>query len=204
MAGDDTDALIKSFEPMMHKLLHKFGIKRDYEDNLQELRYTTWQALLAYDANKGKHKKHISLSTFVYKCLQNRLANLLRVEYRIRPKNKEELEQGVDPELTHEDRVKYNLANPEYDMELAHDTQIDILTVDSFTEKLRLNMDFELFLISLPEEYKDILELKTDGRSTAEISKKLNISKPTVLRRLNSIKKQLKKYLIEGYIIKHW
>ena len=38
--------VIKKYEPMMHKLLKRFKITRDYEDILQELRLETWQSFL--------------------------------------------------------------------------------------------------------------------------------------------------------------
>lgn len=67
------DKTIKSFEPLMHGILHKFKIsKQYYQDYLQELRIVAWQVLEKYDKKRG------ALSTIMQIAMQNRLKDLLR------------------------------------------------------------------------------------------------------------------------------
>ena len=66
--------IIKSFEPMMHKLLHKYNVKNDYEDYLQVLRLTV------YLVTKKHNKIRGALSTLIYRSLENKLRTLLRKE----------------------------------------------------------------------------------------------------------------------------
>jgi len=67
------DKQIKNFEPLMHKILHRFRItKCYYKDYLQELRIVAWQILKKYDETKG------ALSTIMQIAMQNRLKDLLR------------------------------------------------------------------------------------------------------------------------------
>jgi len=67
------DKTIKSFEPLMHRILHRFKItKQYYQDYLQELRIVAWQVLEKYDEKRG------ALSTIMQIAMQNRLKDLLR------------------------------------------------------------------------------------------------------------------------------
>lgn len=67
------DRTIKGFEPLMHGILHKFKIsKQYYQDYLQELRIVAWQVLEKYDRKRG------ALTTIMQISMQNRLKDLLR------------------------------------------------------------------------------------------------------------------------------
>ena len=77
--------LLKEFEPAMHKLLQKSTVKKDYEDNLQELRIAALIAIRSYKPNKNT-----TLFTYVYCVMKNRLLKIHEGNYRLRLITKED------------------------------------------------------------------------------------------------------------------
>lgn len=74
----DTDKLIRSFEPMIHKIVRKkifdsdcSDVCMDYDDVIQYGRQLVWEAALNYKSNRGA-----KLSTFVHLKLETKMSNL--------------------------------------------------------------------------------------------------------------------------------
>ena len=191
----DVNKIIKSYEPMMHKLIRKFKIKRDYEDILQLLRIKTWEVLRDkkykkdYKNDKGQVVE-AKLSTLLYKILLNRLMDILRTEYGMRIK-----EDGTTiEEPTVCQKTGYFLKNPTL-------YGIPFLQVENYDteDKLRCQLDFENYLKSLSNENQELLILmQTMDGNKKEVSKILKCSNRTLNRRLSDLKNKYKKYITEG------
>jgi len=188
------DKLIQSYEPMMHKLLHRFKVKMDYEDNLQELRLATWQAILEYDAEIkkiNKNKNQAKLSTLIHTFIHNRLVNILKVKYK--SIKKEEI-----GEYSLKKSSKYNATNPEYSEELSKNDRKEILTVYSSIDSIRLDNDFNTFCDNLDDVDRSILLLKKDGLESKEISVVLKMPISTLNRKLRELHDEFKDFLLTG------
>jgi RNA polymerase sigma factor (sigma-70 family) len=191
----DIDKIIKSYEPMMHKLVRKFKIKRDYEDIVQLLRIKTWEVLRdkKYKKDYKNDKGQIvdaKLSTLLYKILLNRLMDILRTEYGMRIK-----EDGTRfEEPTINQKTTYFLKNPIL-------YGIPFLQVENYDteDKLKCQLDFENYLKSLSNENRELLLLmqNTNGNKK-EVSKVLKCSSRTLNRRLAYLKNKYKKYITGG------
>jgi RNA polymerase sigma factor (sigma-70 family) len=191
----DIDKIIKSYEPMMHKLVRKFKIKRDYEDIVQLLRIKTWEVLRdkKYKKDYKNDKGQIvdaKLSTLLYKILLNRLMDILRTEYGMRIK-----EDGTRfEEPTINQKTTYFLKNPIL-------YGIPFLQVENYDteDKLKCQLDFENYLKSLNNENRELLLLmqNTNGNKK-EVSKVLKCSSRTLNRRLAYLKNKYKKYITGG------
>ena len=189
------DKEIKAYEPMMHKLIRKFKVKRDYEDILQFLRIKTWEVLRhnkykkIYKNKKGEIIK-AKLSTLLYKILLNRLMDILRTDYGMTIK-----ENGVMPEeITIDKKIAYFLKNP-----LLYG--LPFLQIEGYNteDDLKCQLDFENYLKSLTEENQKLLILmKNTNGNKKEVTKILKCSIRTLNRRLLDLKKKYKKYLTEG------
>lgn len=187
MEEKEAQELIKKYEPMMHKLLKRFKIKRDYEDTLQELRLVTWKIIDSHNIEKS------TFTTFVYNCLKNYLINRLVVE-----KKYQKIEK--DATRTLNEQIPYNLSNPGYIGDMTFEQQISILTGGNSADGIRLGIDLKIFKESLNERDQKILALKELGFKQREIAKDLNIVRTTVGRRLKNIKNKFKSYMKEGQL----
>ena len=189
------DKEIKAYEPMMHKLIRKFKVKRDYEDILQFLRIKTWEVLRynkykkIYKNKKGEIIK-AKLSTLLYKILLNRLMDILKTDYGMTIK-----ENGVIPEeIAIDKKIAYFLKNP-----LLYG--LPFLQIEGYNteDDLKCQLDFENYLKSLTEENQKLLILmKNTNGNKKEVTKILKCSIRTLNRRLLDLKKKYKKYLTEG------
>jgi len=189
------DKEIKAYEPMMHKLIRKFKVKRDYEDILQFLRIKTWEVLRynkykkIYKNKKGEIIK-AKLSTLLYKILLNRLMDILKTDYGMTIK-----ENGVMPEeIAIDKKIAYFLKNP-----LLYG--LPFLQIEGYNteDDLKCQLDFENYLKSLTEENQKLLILmKNTNGNKKEVTKILKCSIRTLNRRLLDLKKKYKKYLTEG------
>jgi RNA polymerase sigma factor (sigma-70 family) len=198
---EDINKIIESYEPMMHTLLKRFKVKKDYEDILQLLRIKTWEILRdekydKYYKNKDGVMTNAKLSTFLYVTLRKRLQNILRVDYRIKVKD-----DGVDIDtLPISKKMPYFIENPEYYLDLPSSKQLDVANDADTATLIRYKLDFEVFCNSLSKKDKELLKLMIQGFSKEEIAKKRKCTKRNINIRLAALKKEFKKYLIEGGI----
>jgi len=183
--------LIKSYEPLMHKLLHRFKVKKDYEDNLQELRIVVWKASERY-TKRPDDKNPAKFFTYVYRAMINELQNILKVRYRITPNCKD----VADLEI--KDRISYYVENPTYYEDLSINAQLTIIT-DAYSAKdIKAKVDFDLFYSLLPKEDKQILDLCIQGLKQVAIAKKMKWSQTKVNYRLRNLRISFKTYLRKG------
>lgn len=185
MEDNESYEVVQKYEPMMHGLLRRFRVRRDYEDILQELRLETWQALKSHNPDKAK------LTTFVYKCLKNYLINKLVVEKKNQTVDKEK-------DMTLKQKIPYNLEYPDYIGELTFEQQMETLKNYNPSEHIRLKIDLELFRNTLDEKDRTIFELRESGLTQKEIADTVKMTRKTIRKRLNFIKERLKFYLEEG------
>jgi DNA-binding CsgD family transcriptional regulator len=185
------DKEIKSYESMMHKVIHRFKIKRDYEDILQLLRVKTWEVLRdkkykkVYKNDKGQIVE-AKLSTVLYKTLLNRLMDILRTDYGMRIK-----EDGTTMEdFAIDKKTTYFLKNP-----LLYG--LPFLQIENYDTEIELKckLDFENYYHTLNKQDKELLELVKNTDSKQEVAKTLKCSIRTLNRRLLKLKKEYKKYL---------
>lgn len=198
--GEETQ-LIKSYEPMMHKLLRKYKVKRDYEDILQELRLKTFEAIREYEKSTSKKKAKTKLITFVHACIENRLRNILRINYRVvldKSKQKEPSEEFNPEELGEKERRDYHLANPDFYADYTHDSFIDVMNSYTATESLYTECDLNTFKESLCPLDQEILSLKEQGFNHKEIAEKLEIYRTKVTKRLMELRDEFKEFLDTG------
>ena len=195
----DVNKIIKNYEPMMHRLLKLFKVKKDYEDILQLLRIKTWEILRDEKYNKFyKTKDNVipgaTFFTFLYLALKHRLINILKVEYRLKVK-KDDIEVS---NLPINKKIPYFIEHPEYYLGYSADKQAIVCSKLETAENIRSNLDFEFFCDSLSSEDRQLLELKVKGLTTEELAKECKCTKRTIDRRLSKLKKAFKKYWIEG------
>ena len=191
----DAGKIIKSYEPMMHKLIRKFKVKKDYEDILQLLRIKTWEVLRdkkykkSYKNEKGQIVE-AKLSTLLYKTLMNRLMDILRTTYGMKIKE----DGALFEEPTLNQKTIYFLKNP-----ISYG--IPFLQVENYDteDELKCKLDFENYLKNLSNEDCELLNLMQNMEGNKkEVSKILKCSNRTLNRRLLNLKKQYKKYLTKG------
>lgn len=194
------DKFIKSYEPMMHLILRRFKVRRDYEDILQMFRIRVWEEFRDSKYNKlHKTKKgkgpYSKLSSYIYLILTCYIQDILKVSYRVMIKDR-----GKDAnELPINKKIPYFIENPDYYLELSIAHQTDSTSDASFSAaQIRCKLDFEIFCNSLSKEDKEILRLSAKGLDKAEIGKECKRTERTIYRRLVILKLKYKKYLIEG------
>lgn len=189
------DKIIKSYEPMMHKIIRKFKIKRDYEDILQQLRIKTWEVLRdhkykKYYRNEKGQVIDAKLSTFLYEALTNALLNILKTEYSFKITGKE---KSID-ELSIDKKIKFFLKNPV----LCGLPTMPIETHNTETE-LKSKLDYEQFYdTQLPEDKQLLALMNINNGDKKEAAKALNCTLRSINRRLLKLKKNYKKFLIGG------
>lgn len=179
----------------MHSLLRRFKIKKDYEDILQLLRIKTWEVLRDKKyKNKYINKDtgkivEVKLSTWLYKVLLDRLLDILKVEYGVEIKK---IDKKISDLLIK--RPNYNFLNPL----LIGIPFIQIETHASENE-LKNRLDFELYYLNLNDKDKKLLDLMQNFNGNKKaIAKELKCSIRTLNRKLLKLKKDYKKYLING------
>lgn len=186
---------IKSYEPMMHKLIKKFKIKKDYEDILQLLRIKTWEVLRdkkykqIYKNEKGKIIE-VKLSTLLYKTLTNRLIDILKTDYGIKIKD-----DGTTMKNTaiHK-KITYFLKNP-----ILYGLPFLSIEGYNYEKELKCKLDFENYYNTLKAEDKILIDaVQKQENNKKEIAKILNCSIRNLNRRLFQLKKEYKKYLTKG------
>lgn len=182
MTESNVEELIKQYEPMMHKILHKYNVKNDYEDNLQELRITAWETFTKHNSTDYK------MTTILYRRLEQRMINILKVDYRIKKPSK-------NGEYSLKEQSEYNLKNPRFFEDLSFEQLMTILEKDVTADGIRFKIDFNEFLDSLNEEDREIFILRESGMSQAKIAKQFNLGQATIVRRLNSIKDRFKIFM---------
>lgn len=191
----DINKTIKSYEPLMHKVIRKFKIKRDYEDILQQLRIKTWEVLRdrkykkIYRNEKGQIIE-AKLSTLLYTALTNALLNILKTDYGFKVTGKEHKveEQAIDK------KIKFYLKNPV----LCGLPFLPLESVDSEHE-LKSKLDFEQFYEIQALEEKHLIDLmKLHEGNKKEVAKELNCTIRSINRRTLKLKKSYKKYIAGG------
>ena len=171
---DNINKVIKSFEPMMHKLLHKYKIRKDYDDYLQALRITTYSVIKKYDPSKAK------LSTVLYKSFENKIKSLLNSE------DKQAIPESAFTKDTLGCIYKRGIIDnysrkPDY---------------------LINNVDYNFLLEKLKQQLntteKQILKYKIMGLNQQEIGIKINKSQQRVSQQLEIIRNKLKAVINDG------
>jgi DNA-directed RNA polymerase specialized sigma24 family protein len=184
---------IKSYEPMMHKLIRKFKIKRDYEDILQLLRIKTWEVLRdkkykkAYKNEKGQIVE-AKLSTLLYRALTNKLIDILKTDYSLKIKD----DGTTWKDLNIDKKIIYFLKNPTL-------CGLPFLQIENYDmeDSLKSQLDFEQFYKLLSKEDKLLLDaMKNNEGNKKEVAKFLDCNIRSVNRRLLKLKKEYKKYLM--------
>jgi RNA polymerase sigma factor (sigma-70 family) len=186
---------IKSYEPMMHKLIRKFKIKRDYEDILQLLRIKTWEVLRdnkykkIYKNEKGKVVE-AKLSTLLYRTLINRLIDILKTDYGLKIKD-----DGMAlEELDIDKKIIYFLKNP-----MLYGLPFLQIEENDTENELKCQLDFEQFYELLAKEDKILIDaMKNNEGNKKEVAKILNCSIRSINRQLLKLKKEYKKYSTGG------
>ena len=186
---------IKSYEPMMHKLIRKFKIKRDYEDILQLLRIKTWEVLRDNKYKKiYKNEKGLiveaKLSTLLYRTLTNRLIDILKTDYGLKIKD----DGTTWEDITIDKKIIYFLKNP-----ILYGLPFLQIEENDTENELKCQLDFEQFYEILAKEDQALLDLmKNNEGDKKEVAKILNCSIRNVNRQLLKLKKEYKKYLTVG------
>ncbi|CQR46252.1 RNA polymerase factor sigma-70 [Paraliobacillus sp. PM-2] len=83
------EQLLRDFEPMIHHLLHKYGIVDAEKEFYQEGSIALWRAWQTYDQEKGK------FSTYAYFSIQKAFFTLMRKEKNVQ-KRKEKYATYTD------------------------------------------------------------------------------------------------------------
>ena len=183
---------IKSYEPMMHKLIRKFKIKRDYEDILQLLRIKTWEVLRDNKYKKiYKNEKGLiveaKLSTLLYRTLTNRLIDILKTDYGLKIKD----DGTTWEDITIDKKIIYFLKNP-----ILYGLPFLQIEENDVENELKCQLDFEQFYEILAKEDQALLGLmKNNEGDKKEVAKILNCSIRSINRQLLKLKKEYKKYL---------
>jgi RNA polymerase sigma factor (sigma-70 family) len=186
---------IKSYEPMMHKLIRKFKIKKDYEDILQLLRIKTWEVLRDNKYKKiYKNEKGLiveaKLSTLLYRTLTNRLIDILKTSYGLKIKD----DGTTWEDITIDKKIIYFLKNP-----ILYGLPFLQIEENNTENELKCQLDFEQFYEILAKKDQALLGLmKNNEGDKKEVAKILNCSIRNVNRQLLKLKKEYKKYLTGG------
>jgi RNA polymerase sigma factor (sigma-70 family) len=189
---NEMEMQINKYEPMMHSILRKFKIKRDYEDIMQILRIKTWEVL-----RDRKHKKAYidkegnivgaKLSTLLYKILSNKLLDVLKTEYGIRPA--EDLKNiDMDKMMAYYIKNPMTYGNP-------------FLPIENYDSEdaIRCRLDFEQYLSQLPKEDNLLLALMEKYAGDKEtVAKDLKCTVRTINRNLLRLRKDYREYLSKG------
>jgi len=191
----DINKIIKSYEPMMHKIIRRFKIKRDYEDILQLLRVKTWEVLRdkkykkVYKNEKGQIVE-AKLSTLLYKTLMNRIMDILKIDYGMKIKD----DGTTFDETTVNKKIVYFLKNP-----ILYGLPFLQIESHATVDELKCQLDFEHYYNHLVKVDQELLALMKDaGGDKKEVAKILKHSTRTLNRRLLKLKQEYKKYLTGG------
>lgn len=167
---ENINKVIKSFEPMMHNLLHKYGIKKDYEDCLQALRIVAYKVIQSYRPKRAK------LSTVLYASFNNKIQSLIRAG------NKNIIAES-----------RYTRNNP-------NSTRSFIDNYSNKPNALTDDLDYKFLLAALNKKLtpidRKIVKYKQSGFSQAEIAAKIGKSQQRVSQRLKKIKAKLNELFI--------
>jgi DNA-directed RNA polymerase specialized sigma24 family protein len=178
---------------MMHKLIRKFKIKRDYEDILQLLRIKTWEVLRDNKYKKiYKNEKGLiveaKLSTLLYRTLVNRLIDILKTDYGLKIKD----DGTTWEEVTIDKKIVYFLKNP-----ILYGLPFLQIEENDTENELKCQLDFEQYYEKLTKENQLLLDLmKNNEGNKKEVAKVLNCSIRNLNRQLLKLKKEYKKYLM--------
>jgi RNA polymerase sigma factor (sigma-70 family) len=220
---------IKAYEPMITSLLKSYKINFDYEDIVQEMKTVLWKVLVDDNPEtmwiEGASTK---FSSFIYTAMENRLINILKVQYRIflKPQKKidridketgekiidsetgeaiqdllfDENGKPVRDELTDDEKGKRKLTNPAFIDDLSFEQKRTAVEEGVSAESIRLKLDLEFFEESLKDEELKLWQLKFKGSTVREIAQELEIPKTTVHRRLNKLDAKFKQFMDDGEI----
>lgn len=192
----DIDDKIKSYEPLMHRVLRNYNVKEDYEDLLQEMRIVVWKALT--DKNpKTMFVGASKFTTYLYKLMEHRLINIFKIEYKIRPEDKDKQDKDIKI------RSKRSLARPKLFEDMSFEQQVNAIKSSYDADSIRLKTDIETFYNSLDNLEQRIWTLNLEGWTQEEIInelKKINISKNrcTISRKLKIINTKFTKFIKDG------
>lgn len=194
------DEKIKSYEPLMNRVLKDYHVTMDIDDFMQELRVSTWKVLT--DTNpetRYLEKSKAKFITYLYNVLKNRVKDILKVEYKIKltpEKNRKE--------LTKTELLQRRIAKPNYFEELSYEQKLNAVMCSHDAEGIRMATDIEAFLETLDPIDKVIWELKLESRNNTEISIILkergiaNKTDRTIGRRLEKIIEAFTKFMETG------
>lgn len=188
---------IKSYESLMHRVLHNYNVKEDYEDLLQEMRIVIWKALI----NKNPHTMYIEntntkFTTYLYTLMENRLKDIFKIEYKMNIDNKSK-------NKSLKNRTKKNIARPKLLEDLSFEQQINIIKNNNDANSIRFKTDLETFNNNLNNIEKEIWKLYLEGWTQKDMAKKLkkiNIYKDrsTISRKLKVINSKFIKFINDG------
>ena len=189
------DKTIIEYEPMLYSLLKRFGIKRDYEDILQQLRIKMWKVLRDKRYKKIYKDKNgriieAKLSTWLYGVLYRTLLDILKTKYYIRVNGKE---VDID-KLSIEKKAAYYIMQP-----TIYDVQSFPIESYEAENEAKCKLDFELYYSKLSKKDKRVLEAMISFYGDKkEVAKHLKCSVRNLNRLLIILKKDYKNYLVKG------
>jgi len=189
------DDKIKSYEPLMHRVLQNYNVKQDYEDLMQEMRIVVWKVLV----NTNPRTMYIDnrstkFTTYLYRVMENKLINIFKVQYKIEPESKSK---------NIKTKAKRNLAKPLLFEDMSFEQQVSALQDCHDADSIRLKTDIETFCSTLDDFEKKVWALNVEGWSQKEIAKRLkkdNIHKDrsTISRKLKIINNKFTKFIENG------
>lgn len=203
--NEDINKKIKSWEPLMHRVLRHYNVILDYEDNLQEMRIVVWKALTNtnYKTQFNEHLGH-KFITYLYHLMENRLKDIYKVNYKIKLEPQFD-EKGKRIKRDKIECRKRKIARPKFLEELSFEQQIIALKNSLTADAIRLKTDIDSFYETLNDFEKVLWELNLEGWTQKEIVEKLkeiniNKNRSTISRNLKKLNMKFRKFMKEGEI----
>lgn len=193
----DINDKIKSYEPLMHRVLHNYNVKEDYEDLFQEMSIIVWKAIVNINPRTMYiNNNNTKFTTYLYRIMENKLINIFKVQYKI--KTAEEISKE-----SLNKKIQRNLVKPRLFEDMSFEQQVNALRNSHDANSIRLKTDIDTFCSTLDDFEKKVWALNVEGWSQKEISKKLekeNIFKnrSTISRKLKIINNKFTKFIENG------
>lgn len=219
----ELDEKIKSYESLMHRVLQNYKVKQDYEDLMQEMRIVVWKALINSNPKTMYiENKETKFTTYLYRLMENKLINIFKVEYKIKPERMEEEDKGIEntkdinkskiwkriqkeqnaTELPFTMKSRRSLAKPKLFEDMSFKQQMSALQNMYDAESIRLKTDIGTFCSTLNSLDQLLWKYSIEGWTHLEVAKKsdVNKSRQTISRRLKTINEKFIKFMKDGEI----
>lgn len=200
MGSNSIAARIVSYEPLMHRVLKDYHVKKDYDDFMQEMRISTWNALI--DENPDTmylEDSNAQFTTYLYHVLANRVKDILKVRYKIKLTKDDNRK-----EVTVDEQLQKNLVNPSFYEELSYEQQLNAVKSSTDANSIRMSADMATFVATLSELDQEIWRLKLESRNIGEIADILkengiaNKDRRTISRHIDKIFIKFKSFMDKG------